>query len=291
MKKLNIPDIAFLLLFAEELFCAGFFIFNFSYNEKMQYPHYIVITNAIIFTCFFLLTVIISFIIIHYIKKDYDSKQKMKEYENLQNYITELETLYSEMRIYRHDNINLLSSIYGYIDENNMPGLKCFYQKEILGELNKPTFSHIEIGKLSDIKILELKGLLYAKLLRAFSRKLNVTLSITGLITSTKMEISDLIKVVGIFLDNAIEAAEFSKMKQLDISLEKTANFFTLSVGNSCDLETIPLSQISEPSYSTKGSGHGIGLSTAEQLLQKYPDIYHHTHFKEHYFIQQLQNI
>lgn len=288
---LNIPDITFLLFFVEEIFCAGFFILNFSYNEKMQYPSYIVVTNAILFTCFFLLTVAISFVIIYYIKKDYASRQKLKEYEQLQNYIYELESLYSEMRIYRHDNINLLSSIYGYIDENDMPGLKSYFQNKILNEINKPAFSHIEIGKLSEIKILEIKGLLYAKLLHAFSKHLNVTVSIDCPVISTRMESTDLIKILGIFLDNAIEAAEFSMSKQLDISFSKTSDFTVLSVGNSCDLETIPLIQLSEPNYTTKGPGHGIGLATVKQLLQKYPDIHHHTQFKDHYFVQQLNNI
>lgn len=257
----------------------------------MQYPSYIVVINAILFTCFFLLTVSISFVIIYYIKKDYASRQKLKEYEQLQNYIYELESLYSEMRIYRHDNINLLSSIYGYIDENDMPGLKSYFQNKILNEINKPAFSHIEIGKLSEIKILEIKGLLYAKLLHAFSKHLTITVSIDCPVISTRMESTDLIKILGIFLDNAIEAAEFSMSKQLDISFSKTSDFTVLSVGNSCDLETIPLIQLSEPNYTTKGPGHGIGLATVKQLLQKYPDIHQHTQFKDHYFVQQLNNI
>lgn len=291
LHNLCIPDSAFLLLFTEELFCAGYFILNFSYNEKMKYPSYIVITNAVLFSCFFLLTVVISLVIIHYIKKDYASKQKLKEYEQLQNYILELETLYSEMRIYRHDNINLLSSIYGYIDENDMAGLKDYYENEILGEINKTVFSHIEIGKLSEIKILELKGLLYAKLLHAFSKHLTVSISIDSPITSTSMENIDLVKILGIFLDNAIEAAESSIARQLDISFSKTSDSTVLSIGNSCDLETIPLIRISDIGYSTKGSARGIGLSTAKQLLLKYPDVFHHTQFRDHYFTQRLENI
>lgn len=285
-----IPDSTYLLLFLAELLCVVIFILNFSFYGKRNDPPALVLINALLFTCFFILIATVLILIIRVTQKNYEAREKLHEYISLESYITELETLYQEMRVFRHDNANMLASIYGYIEEEDMSGLKTYFQESILPE-EPSAFSHAEIGKLVNMKVPELKGLIYSKLILGFSKDLHISVSINYPIEHLHTNTADLVKVLGIFLDNAIEACQDSTAKMLCIHMERRADAVTWSICNSCDADIIPLQGITSPNYSSKGRDRGLGLATAEKILSNYPDIYHTTRFFDHIFTQQLENI
>ncbi|MBC8832103.1 ATPase, partial [Escherichia coli] len=65
-----------------------------------------------------------------------------------------------EMRVFRHDYVNILSTLVGYIDNNDMPGLKYYFENNIV-PINKTIESNnYKISLLQNIHVIELKGLL-----------------------------------------------------------------------------------------------------------------------------------
>lgn len=205
-------------------------------------------------------------------------------------YTKTLEYLYQSMRSFRHDYLNILSTLQGYMMDNDMEGLKNYFRDSIL-PLNQacvpPTFV---IGKLSNIKIPELKGLLYNKIIYAISLGIQVHLDIPNPVTRVSMDHVDLCRILGIYLDNATEAACQSERKQMDLLfLEETCS--TFSIGNTCPSLTLPLSALAAPGTTTKGKDRGTGLYTVSQILEKYPTVLRNMSYHDNYFEQHLENL
>lgn len=218
-------------------------------------------------------------------------KQRLSEYDTLQEYTNKLETVYQELRIARHDYSNILSTLYGFIEADNLNGLRIYFKNHLTGV--KETFapSDYELGLLSNIHIPELKGLFVSKLIHALHLKLKLHIDIPHEILHIHMDILDVVRILGIYLDNAIEAADTSSERLLHLSFWDDGQSCCITIGNSCSAESLPLGRISEFGYSTKGENRGIGLFQAERILCHYPDICVRTAFENHYFTQTLRNI
>ena len=85
--------------------------------------------------------------------------------------------------------------------------LKEFFELKILPASRLLVDKEAVIARLSNIKILELKGIIYGKLVQAMNLDLNIILEITDEILQIDTDLLVLSRVLGIYLDNAIEAA------------------------------------------------------------------------------------
>lgn len=137
-----------------------------------------------------------------------------------------------------------------------------------------------------------LKGLLYYKLLLAKNRNLNVNVDISKevkndlkLLNDTQLKI--LSNVLGIYFDNAIEAAEETNLKELSLEIYKISNSISIVIANSIK-DNIDLSLINKKGYSSKGTGRGNGLYYSEKLLSNTSDIYTESQVLEKYFIKKV---
>ena len=80
--------------------------------------------------------------------------------------MNQLENHYQEIRRYKHDYMNILSTINGYIQEGDLEKLKGYFELR-LGSVNRLMFNNdATIAKLALIRVLEIKGLLYTKLIQ-----------------------------------------------------------------------------------------------------------------------------
>ena len=81
-------------------------------------------------------------------------------YQKLQLYTTQIEQMYSSLRSFKHDYFNVMLSMSGYIDTEDMPGLKEYFYQEIIPRNQKLSEGTGKFNSFIHIKNPTLKGLL-----------------------------------------------------------------------------------------------------------------------------------
>lgn len=217
---------------------------------------------------------------------DRDLKIKDNELKALQNYINETEDAYLEMRKFKHDYINILSSIAGYICDEDMKGLEDYFNKKI-APLNRTLENEsLKLASLKNVKATEIKGILTIKTIQAQNKGINIDIEILEEIESISWDTILACRGIGILMDNAIEAAEECNYKKINLALIKKEKSKIIIIQNTYKDKNINLKKIYEQSYSTKGNDRGLGLSTLKESISKANNIILDTKISEEFFTQ-----
>ncbi len=276
------------LIFLEVLLCGLVFVFNVVFGNYVGYTSPILLFNGTLFFFFFLSTGMIIWQLYKAMREDYQLRTRAAQAESLREYARRLESLYQEIRGFKHDYLNILSSMYSYLEEERYEELKRYFEERFLPDGRKLATEDLSIGRLRNMKILELKGLLYTKVLKASDFQLHITVDIPEPVTEIHMDIPDLVRVLGIFLDNAMEAASMTPHKELYIGILCNEKQDCLCITNSSP----PITNIAElfkEGYSKKEEHSGIGLYEAKALLDNHPNALLNTEYKDGSFTQLLQ--
>jgi two-component system sensor histidine kinase AgrC len=277
------------LFISEVVVCISIFSYNIIQGEREGYPSEVVYFNTILFGTFFIITFIIFFFSLRIMYKNQELEFIQQQKQSLEEYVKKIEDLYQDTRIFKHDYINILSTMQYYIDDDDIDNLKTFFRTKILPSSEALTNKESIIGKLSNIKVLELKSILYAKLISAMNQKLNITLEIQEEINSISMDMLDLSTVIGAFMDNAIEAAKASEEKKLLILLIYNKESVTIVISNSAPVIDIKLDAIYDKDVTYKDGHSGLGLYSSNKILDKYSNVIHSTNYNYNIFTQTLE--
>lgn len=296
-KKLKIRDLHFskpvsLLLLSNIIFTVIMLIFNFINGEQAGYTKENLTFNTILITVYSIITFCIFIILMKNIQKEEHMNALLQQYESLQHYTEELERTNLDMRAFKHDYINILSSLTGYIEENDMVGLRNVFENKITPISNDFLKSSTRLSFLSHIKIPELKSLFSSKIIYAENQGVHVFIDIVDDVTSFPMDIIDLVRVLGIFLTNATEELLNLEQKDklcLNLGIVKKSGSTLILIQNTTAASSEMLASIYEAGYSTKGKGRGLGLYTARNIIGNYPNIVHSTSIQDGMFIQSLE--
>lgn len=276
------------LFTAEALICCCVFLFNVMYGNYIGYNSATLIFNGVLFFILFLSSGLILFFLHRTLTEDYQLRLQVQEMQYIKEYSEKLEELYKEVRGFKHNYMNILSSMYSYLDEQRYTELKTYFEQIVLPEGRQLASEDAAFGHLQNIQIPEMKGIVYIKLITAASRQLHIRAEIPNPVPSLQMDTQDLIKILGIYLDNAIEAAEQTPEKELTLSITCNADFCILQISNSSlPVENIPLLFTAE--YSTKENHAGIGLYDVCKVLEQYKDVLSNTEYRDGIFTQILQ--
>ena len=276
------------LIAIELILCGLIFIFNVTLGNLIGYSYSVILFNGILFSLFFLSTGVLIFCLYKTIQENYEFQARVAHADSLSEYACRLEHLYKEIRCFKHDYMNILSSMYAYLDEQRFDELKQYFEKTLLPDGRKLAAEDDLIGRLKNIEIMELKGLLYTKILSAGDFHLRVTVDIPEKIAEINMKVPDLMRILGIFLDNAIDAASQTCTKELYIGILRHDNVDYLHITNSAS--SIPnLAELFKEGYSSKSGHAGVGLYEVETLLKKYPESLLNTEYNAGRFTQILQ--
>lgn len=217
-------------------------------------------------------------------QKNLYEKQK-KEYEQLVDYTGIIEGLYEELRSQKHDFLNILFSIHGYVATGQIDEFKKYYSA-ILEEYSEQQSNQF-LSALSLIKHAGIKGILGYKLDHAVSMGIKVYLNVFTTIEFRSIDPISLCKIVGILLDNAVEASGESSEKEVHIGMEDDSVCTSVIISNSY-LKNPDLSQIHKRGYSTKGKSRGVGLHNVNRILTQYPFVQLKTTVENNMFFQEL---
>lgn len=114
-------------------------------------------------------------------------------------------------------------------------------------------------------------GFLYSKFVEAEAAGCEISYKVKTEQLECQIPSYKLIEILGVLLDNAMEAVEDRQEKKLYIELIENTEQIHILVGNS--FERVTREQMEEFikfNFSTKGSGRGIGLSNVVDILQQY---------------------
>lgn len=265
----------------------GLFYMNINWNSSSD-PIYLTRINGLIFAIFGVILAIICVIIFNTIKKEAYFYYSSIYLENLKQYTSNLEDVYMDMRKFRHDYINILAAIRGFIDDRDMDGLNRYFNENIYPLNQSLTENNFKLGKLQNIKITEIKGLIATKLLRAQELGINVNIEIVDSVEEINMEIVDLIRSLGILLDNATEAAAESERKELTLAFIVKSTSVIIIIENTFESKEISISKMFEEGYSTKGNNRGLGLSNLKGFIDRHKNILLETSMDSDIFTQIL---
>lgn len=224
-----------------------------------------------------------------------NSIYKSCKMHDLSNYLKQsnshncyLQKLNDDTRAFKHDFGNIVQSIGGYIDKNDMNGLKIYYS-QLFGDfekLNNLCYLNPEVINNSAIyQIISSKYNTATKL--GIDFYIDVFLDLNTL----NMKIYEFSRVLGILLDNAIEAASECDEKIIKITITKDSkrNRKLLIVENTYKNKNLDIKRIFEKGFSSKIHNTGLGLWEVKQILKKNNNLNLYTHSNDTMFIQQLE--
>lgn len=117
-----------------------------------------------------------------------------------------------------------------------------------------------------------LKGLLHYKLACAAKKNLNVLITVSpdtaSVIKGLSFEdMKQLSRLVGIYMDNAMEAALDTEKKNVALEIYKIKDTVNIVISNSANIDESKVKMIGKKGFTSKGKGHGRGTYLAKKML------------------------
>ncbi|GEP79567.1 histidine kinase [Staphylococcus carnosus] len=245
----------------------------------------------VVYVAFILAIVILVIVISISVLREMRYKRQMQEIDHYYKYTLRIEKINNDMRKFRHDYINILLSMSEYIRDDDMPGLKSYFDKNIVPLKDSIQTNSFKINGIERLKIRELKGLLTTKIIQAQENKIRVSVEVPDEINHISINMIDLSRMVGIILDNAIEASLEIEDPLIQIGFMKEENSVVIIIMNKCAKDIPKVHELFQESFSTKGNNRGLGLSTLKEISESKDNVLLDTVIENHYFIQKLEII
>ena len=256
-------------------FCAlctltTYYIFlMYSIFKGSSYIHLLSIVTGLIFI---LLCTYITVSVVKNIKLETNNKIESAKLEQQKKYILALEKNNNEMRKFKHDFNNIILGLDGYInnDDFDKEKLKKYFNSTIMNFNNNIELNDIVIAKLNSIKVSSLKSLITNKVLMAQNNNIDADINIEGEITDFYTDEIQLSRILGVLLDNAIEASlELTENKKIEMNIIQIDKTTDIQISNTFNNTGTPLEDFNKEGFSTKGTNRGLGLSSAHEIANK----------------------
>mgnify|MGYP000671286758 FL=1 len=234
----------------------------------------------------FMFSIIIVIVIV--LRNESKYEQLKEENKQMLNYVTKYEKIITAQGKTNHEFKNQLMVIRGYAQMHSDKILE--YIDEIVKDSNKAGSSYL-ISQLNNFPDGGIKGLLYYKLSIMEDENIKYSINVekgvkTKLKTLSINNYKNITKILGVLLDNAIDASKKSKHKKINISVIKDNKNIIFKIYNTykgkIDIEKVGTG------YTSKGKGHGYGLRLVKDIINenKVFDISHD--LEDNYFVSSL---
>ncbi len=253
------------------------------YSDKM--PIYITITSILSLLAYF----VISFYSLLSTNK---LDTTTRDLEEAQLYNKTLTILHDSIRGFKHDFHNIVQSIGGYADRGDLEGLRVYYRQLLqdCGRTNNLTALNPEV--INNPAIYNVMATKYHKA-DEIGVQINLGIFIDLNEIEKHMKIYEFTRILGILLDNAIEAASECENKIIHVSFRKEQNRRRLLViiDNTYKNKDVNVDKIYEKDFSTKSkeTNSGLGLWEVRQILKKNNNLNLFTTKSEEFFSQQFE--
>ena len=253
-KIINILAAIFLFIVAFNL---SYILIYYSSNTLLR-----LLVNSF-FMCIYLLILVKSL----NIKVKY--KEVSDKYTNTIRALKEYEKMMDFYKVNNHENKNNFLTIRNMLSEDDEK-IKNFIDNIIDNRIMDDEKLNMESSNIPEGGI---RAVIYSKLLEMKNKKIKFDLETDFKIRRFNLEntkaktMLDICNILGVFLDNAIHAsADMGDKAYVKVTLTMKDDDLCISIKNKFN-GTIDVEKIDKVGYSTKGSGHGYGLSLVKNIL------------------------
>ena len=245
--------------------------------------------GSILSTIVFIFLLLIFFAMNSYkvqVEKEIALKQKKFEQKYLQTYTDEIVKLYNEIRGFRHDYAGMLVSMQMAIDSEDLQEIDRVYNEVLVKanqKLRSEKYTYFDLNNLEDSA---LRSLIAQSIVYARNNDVEFTLEVKDVITRLSMDLLDLVRIMSILLNNAVEGAADSYLKQMEVAVIKMDFETVIVIQNSCKITMTPSEDLFALGFSTKGRNRGLGLNNVKEILDKYDNIILETEMEDNTFRQ-----
>ncbi|ALS02215.1 hypothetical protein ATZ33_12725 [Enterococcus silesiacus] len=248
----------------------------------------IITLNLVFFIIYFFISLLTFFMYASSTRNKYEAQQKELEYLANQRYMESMENQFKEISKFRHDYKNILMSMENFIEEKDLDGLNDYYHSVVKTSSQVIEQNNYKLEKLGNVQVRELKSILASKLITAQEKGIDTKVEVTEGIDQVSMDSVALVRVLGIFLDNAIEELEYLGNGVLSVALYQDEKAVHVILQNSCREDIPKLHKLKTRGFSTKGENRGNGLSNVQEIVTEADNLYLSTSIVDDLFTQKL---
>lgn len=211
-----------------------------------------------------------------------------KQLANAEEYNNTLQIIHDSVRCFKHDFDNTVATLGGYIQTNDMEGLKNYY-KQLENECEK--VNNLYILNPEIINNPGIYSLLTNKYHKAEKQDVKLNISVLMDLNTINMKIYDFTKILGILLDNSIYAASTCEEKIVNVIFrEDDKNKRQLLIIENTYLDkNVDINKIFDKGFTGKENHTGLGLWEIRKILKRNNNLNLHTTKTDKYFTQQFE--
>lgn len=201
-----------------------------------------------------------------------DNENVSKKYDELLDVMKNYESDIEEQRTLRHETKNEFATIKCKLQDKEDNKTIIEYIDSVIGEKEKAGSTNY--SKFKYLPSNGLKGFFYYKCTEAEKKGISVSVNISKQIENSFLmdietkDFKDLARIIGVYIDNAIEVSSTSEDKKLGIEMYLIKEKIEIIITNTFNNE-INLDKIGKESFSTKGKHRGHGLLLVKKILSE----------------------
>ncbi len=218
-------------------------------------------------------------------KKIRQDKLSLQQINDLKIYTQQLESSQRSLRKFKHDYQNMLLSL--------KLSAKKSHDKELIDKLAEYSSKTLEdkvlwqFNDVDNVKDELLKSLFISKLNRIFQNNIQYSFECRIVIEnlSNKYNLFDIVRILGIVYDNAIEESlELGDEARIDTMVYRENGELEIEIKNRCRITDLIIQDMRKSGFTTKKNHDGLGLANIEELSQPYNDIFINYQIKDGWF-------
>lgn len=210
---------------------------------------------------------------------------KSEENKELKTYIELTQELSEDLRRFKHNYMNLLYALGGYIEHKEWRDLENYYV-DLIKESREVKSNNL--FSIQNIKNSALFGLISQKIKKASEMSVDIVINIPNEVEDLGIRDSSICEVLGVYFDNAIESASETNKKCIVFEVINEEESIDIVMKNTFNNKP-DLNKIFEKGYTTKkSSGKGLGLYFAKKILERYENVLYNTYIKDDMFVQEI---
>lgn len=221
---------------------------------------------------YLVIIVMLICILLYLFKQKIENEKISKKYDELLDVMKSYESDIEEQRTLRHETKNEFATIKCKLQDKEDNKTIIEYIDSVIGEKEKAGSTNY--SKFKYLPSNGLKGFFYYKCTEAEKKGISVSVNISKQIENSFLkdietkDFKDLARIIGVYLDNAIEASSTSEDKKLGIEMYLIKEKIEIIITNTFNNE-INLDKIGKESFSTKGKHSGHGLLLVNKILSE----------------------